>query len=200
MSDVFIEERLLDKIAYGSEFGREFNTRVVQLRSGRERRNADWSAPLGRYSLLYQVIEPADHALVVNAHAACFGSLVGFRFKDWSDYTAELEFIGVASAGEQTMQLKKSYTFGPLSYERIISKPVLGQVTIYADEVEIPATVNTVTGEVTFTASAGQVITWSGEFDVPVRFADDRLDIQPITRRQDGYLLSADVDLVEVRV
>ena len=50
---MFNETRLLDCVAYGSEFGQEFSTRITSLRSGVERRNANWSMPLGRYSVLY---------------------------------------------------------------------------------------------------------------------------------------------------
>ena len=57
------------------------------------------------------------------------------------------------------------------------------------------------TGEVEFTASAGDAITWSGEFDVPVRFESDRLDVQPIILRDGGYYaLTANVNLTEIRI
>lgn len=196
----FIEERLLDKVVYGSQFGKEFNTRIVSLRSGVDRRNADWAAPLGRYSVLYELLEPSDHQVVVNAHMACMGALVGFRFKDWSDYEAKNEFLVVADGTEQTVQLTKQYKFGPISYSRKIVKPVGNTVLLYADGVALPHDVDSTTGLVTFTATSGQAITWSGEFDVPVRFDNDRLDVEPIYHTEGGFLLSTDVDLTEVRV
>lgn len=198
--NTFIEARLLDQVSYGSEFGREFNTRIVQLRSGRERRNADWSAPLGRYSLAYDVIKPDDHHLVIGAHTACMGSLIGFRFKDWADYRAWDEPLTTGTGAQQSVQLKKAYTFGPLTYEREIFKPVDGAVTIYADGIEIASVVSDTTGIAVFTAPNGSAVTWTGEFDVPVRFASDRLDVQPITEQGRGFLLTADVDVVEVRL
>jgi uncharacterized protein (TIGR02217 family) len=196
----FIEERLLDKVVYGSQFGKEFNTRIVSLRSGVDRRNADWAAPLGRYSVLYELLEPEDHKVVVNAHMACMGALIGFRFKDWSDYEVLNELLVVSDGGEQTVQLTKEYKFGPITYTRKIVKPVSGTIKLYADDVEIPFTVDTTSGLVTFNATSGQAITWSGEFDVPVRFDNDRLDVEPVYHTDGGFLLSTDVDLTEVRL
>jgi len=197
---MFIEERILDKVSYGSQFGREFNTRIVTLKSGRERRNADWAAPLGQYSVLYELLEPEDHKVVIDAHMSCMGAAVGFRFKDWSDYEATDEFIGVGTGSEQELQLTKKYLFGPLEHIRTITKPVDGYITVYENGVSIPYILDPETGIVTFTATNGSSITWSGEFDVPVRFSSDRLDVEPIYSTSGGFLLSADVDLVEIRI
>ncbi len=197
---MFNETRLLDCVAYGSQFGQEFSTRIVQLRSGHERRNANWSMPLGRYSILYKSLRPQDHIKVRGAHMASLGSSIAFRFKDWTDYEADQEVIGTGTGAEQTLQLTKAYPFGPISLQRIIKKPVAGTVQIYANGSPVAATVDTTTGLVSVTTSAGAEITWSGEFDVPVRFESDRLDVDPIARVSGDFLLSADVGLVEVRL
>ena len=197
---IFNESRLLDCVAYGSQFGIEFSTRINPLRSGVERRNANWSAPLCHGSLLYQNLRPEDHALVRDAHMACMGSLVAFRFKDWTDYQAEAQVIGEGSGVEQVLQLIKVYSFGPLDMSRPIKKPVSGTVTIFEDGVASAAAIDYTTGFVTITAAPGSVITWSGEFDVPVRFVSDRLDSDPVAKRQNGFILSSNVDLIEVRL
>ena len=200
MTVLFNETRLLDKVAYGSQFGQEFNTRIVQLRSGREKRNANWSLPLGRYSVLFQAIRPEDHGLVRGAHMACMGSLIAFRFKDHSDYTAEDEALGTGTGASQDLQLIKAYDFGPVTLTRNIVKPVSGTVTIYVNGVPSAAVIDYTTGIVTITAASGAAITWTGEFDVPVRFEADRLDCDPVARQNNLFYLSANVDLTEVRL
>lgn len=195
---MFNETRLLDKVAYGSEFGQEFNTRQVTLRSGHERRNINWSAPLGRYSVSYVALLPADHLLVYHAHMSCFGSAIPFRFKDHLDFQATAEPIGSGTGAAQSLQLIKTYSFGPLDLTRVISKPVTA--TIYEDGVPISASVDMTTGIATFTATPASLITWSGEFDVPVKFDEDRLDCQPVSRSNGQFLLSANVTLSEVRL
>lgn len=197
---MFNESRLLDCVAYGSSFGMEFNTRITSLRSGQERRNINWSAPLCHGSLLYQNLKPDDHQLVRHAHMASFGAAIPFRFKDWTDYQADDEVIGTGTGSEQVLQLVKTYRFGPLEMQRIIKKPVLGTVTIYESGQPVAAVIDITTGLVTVTAPPGSLITWDGEFDVPVRFVSDRLDSDPIARRANGFILTSDVDLIEVRL
>lgn len=197
---MFNESRLLDKVSYGSEFGQEFNTRIVTLRNGVERRNIMWSMPLGRYSVNYQAILPEHHDLVRGAHMASIGSAIPFRLKDWTDFTADREVIGTADGGVQSLQLTKTYNFGSFSLARLIKKPVVGKVQIYANGVPITSTVNYTTGIATLSAVAGEEISWSGEFDVPVRFESDNLDVQPAAKVGAGFALVCNVDLVEVRL
>jgi len=197
---MFNETRLLDSVAYGSVFGQEFKTDIVQLRSGAERRNADWSMPLGRYSVIFDALEPKDHWKVRDAFMSSLGSAIGFRFKDWTDFIADGEVIGFGKGVEQNIQLTKAYKFGSTELKKIIQKPVVGTVNVYSNEVATPFTINYNTGVIVVTAPSGSVITWSGEFDIPVRFESDRLDLDPITTKGSEFYLTSDVDLVEIRV
>lgn len=195
---MFNETRLLDSVAYGSEFGNEFSTRNVTLRSGHERNNINWTVPLGRYSIIFTALLEEDHIQVRNAHMASYGSAIPFRFKDFTDFEAVDEVIGLGTGASQVLQLTKTYSFGTLDLVRIIAKPSL--VTVYEDGVLISPSVDLTTGLVTLTAIPASIITWSGEFDVPVKFDDDRLDCQPVTRSAGKFLLSSNVTLSEVRL
>jgi len=194
---MFIEQRLLDCVAYGSEFGHEFKTRIVSLESGHERRASVWSLPLGRYSVRYHLLKNEDHAKVRNAHLVCRGQALAFRFKDWLDYQAEHEALGIADGTPQTLPLIKNYQFGGKFLQKPIKKPV--SVQVFADGQPIAAQIDYSTGQVQVTAPAGSALTWSGEFDVAVRFASDRLDMEPLINHNGHLLLTADVELIEVR-
>lgn len=197
---MFNESRLLDCVAYGSEFGHRYNTRINELRSGVERRNAEWDLPLGRYSVRYQNVLQENHQEVIAAHHACKGRLIGFRFKDWSDYTAESEVIGFGTGASEQYQLTKTYIFGALSTSKNIYKPVSGTVTIYENGSPIAASVDFTTGIVTATVTNAAEVTWDGEFDVPVRFDDDDISFSFDNRAGSIPILNSDVDVVEIRL
>lgn len=199
----FIEERLLDKVAYGSKFGQEFNTSVIEKRNGSEQRNAEWDLPRGRYKVAYDLLQTEDdHHCVRQAFMACRGSLNGFRFKDFTDFKVKTpEKIGTGDGGSMTLQLVKRYKFGNEVLERIITKPVAGSVKVYENGVLIPHTLDTIRGLVSIIGTtAGSTITYTGEFDVPVRFNIDSLTVSPITKNgKGGFFISTDVDLIELK-
>ena len=176
---MFIEERLLDLVAYGFTGGPGFATTRYNLVSGRVARNAERKRPLNKYQASYEMIKPNDRGLVVDAFNACLGSVYGFRWKDWADYLLITEVQGTAVAGEQTIQLQKSYSFGPVGQEvvtiRPIRKPIDGMMTVFLDSIDSGAVIDSTTGEATFTAVGGEEITATGQFDVPVMFDDDQL-------------------------
>lgn len=197
---MFNDARLLDCVAYGSQFGHEFNTRIVALNNGSERRNADWELPRFRYSVLYQNLTEADHNKVYFAHMACKGALIPFRFKDWRDYQAVGQVLGVANGEPQILQLVKEYSFGQLTFTRTITKPVRGAVMVFAEGAQIVADVDYMTGQIAFVAVEGAEISAHFEFDVPVRFVSDRLTSDPVARNAaSGLRLTSDVDLIEVK-
>lgn len=193
-----IETRLLARVAYGTQGGPTWSTIRTGLRSGHTRRKARRSRPLYRFLVLYQNLSEEHHQDVLNAFNACRGGLHSFRLKDWSDYVATDELVAIAAGGEESVQLQKAYTFGTETAIREIRKPVAGTVLLTADEAPLAATVDTTTGIVTFTATEGQVIRWSGEFDVPVMFEQDELLFSADNRGADaGLFLTADVGLEE---
>lgn len=193
----FLEARLLDCVAYGTRGGPTFNTRRVPLNSGIVRRTPRRSRPLYRFNVIYQNLQPEHHMEVIHAFNACYGGAYGFRLKDWSDYQATTEALGVATGSSQQIQLKKTYTFGGQSVVRNIRKPVTGKVTVYANGVAQAPVIDYTTGIVTLTATNGHVLTWTGEFDVPVYFEDDELSFSNDNRGEDGLFLNADVGLLE---
>ena len=99
-----------------------------------------------------------------------------------------------------TFQLVKRYTSGAQSWTRTITKPVAGTVALALNGVaQITGwTVNISTGVVTFAAApaAGVAITVGFEFDVPVRFDADTLDVTLDFERL-GSITS--IPLIEVR-
>lgn len=194
----FIDQRLLDCVAYGTEGGPTWATRRIGLKSGIIRRNANRSRPLYRYAVLYQNLQPEHHAEVIAAFNACMGGLHSFRLKDWSDFEADdVELAEVGTGSAQQVQLAKPYTFGTETIWRPILKPVSGTVTMTADNSPLVATIDYETGIASFTASIGDVIRWSGEFDVPVMFEDDALPFSADNRGSRGLFLTADVSLIE---
>ena len=186
----FHEVRFPDAISRGARGGPERRTQVVELASGDEERNASWANSRRRYDVAYGIRRADDLAAVVAFFEARNGRLHGFRYKDWADYksclpsqaiTATDQQIGTGTGSTQAFQLTKRYTSGAQTWVRTITKPVAGTVRVALGMVEQMSgwTVDTTTGPITFTtAPAGGVIVRAGfEFDVPVRFDSDTLDV-----------------------
>ncbi len=186
----FHEVRFPDNISRGARGGPERRTQIVELASGDEERNASWADSRRRYDVAYGIRRADDLAAVVAFFEARNGRLHGFRYKDWADYksalplqaiTATDQQIGTGTGSLQTFQLAKRYTSGAQTWVRTIAKPVAGTVRVALGMVEQMSgwTVDTTTGVITFTtAPANGVIVRAGfEFDVPVRFDSDSLDV-----------------------
>ena len=186
----FHEVRFPDNISRGARGGPERRTQVVELASGDEERNASWANSRRRYDVAYGIRHADDLAAVVAFFEARNGRLHGFRYKDWADYksalpsqaiTATDQQIGTGTGSQQTFQLAKRYASGAQTWVRTITKPVAGTVRVALGMVEQLSgwTLDTTTGVINFTtAPAGGVIVRAGfEFDVPVRFDSDTLDV-----------------------
>ena len=111
--------------------------------------------------------------------------------------------LGVGDGLETQFQLTRPYTSGGETYLRPITKPVAGTVLIGLDgtvqQESVHFTTDIATGIVTFTAPppAGLAITAGFEFDVPVRFDTDRINIS-MANFQAGE--APDVPVIEVWV
>jgi uncharacterized protein (TIGR02217 family) len=205
----FHEVRFPDNISRGARGGPERRTQIVELASGAEERNASWANSRRRYDVAYGIRRADDLAAVVAFFEARNGRLHGFRFKDWVDFKSCLpsqspgptnQPIGTGNGAATLFQLLKRYTSGAQSWTRAITKPVAGTVTIALNGTPQPSgwSVSTATGLVTFTTApaAGAAITAGFEFDVPVRFDSDTLDVTLDLERL-GSITS--IPLLEIR-
>ena len=186
----FHEVRFPDNIGRGARGGPERRTQIVELASGDEERNASWANSRRRYDVSYGIRRADDLAAVVAFFEARNGRLHGFRFKDWSDYKSGLPSnvpspldhpLGTGDGTATSFQLVKRYTSGAQGWTRIITKPVAGSVRVALGGIEQASgwSVETSTGLVTFAVPPGAdvAVTAGFEFDVPVRFDSDTLDV-----------------------
>ena len=177
----FHEVQFPPDISYGASGGPGYSTTVVTTVSGHERRNANWAAARGKWNVAHGLKKREQVATLIAFFRARRGRAYGFRFKDWTDYQALAQLIGQGDGVTKTFQLVKSYASGGEVETRVITKPVPGTVKIYRDGVEAVSgwSVNTATGLVTFTVApvSGVQVTADFEFDVPVRFDTDVLDV-----------------------
>jgi uncharacterized protein (TIGR02217 family) len=205
----FHDVRLPDNISRGARGGPERRTQIVELASGAEERNASWANSRRRYDVAYGIRRADDLAAVVAFFEARNGRLHGFRFKDWADFKSCLpsqtpgptnQHIGTGNGAATLFQLTKRYTSGAQSWSRAITKPVAGTVTIALNGSPQASgwSVSTATGLITFTTApaVGIAITAGFEFDVPVRFDTDVLDVTLDLERL-GSITS--IPLVEIR-
>ena len=205
----FHEVRFPDNISRGARGGPERRTQIVELASGAEERNASWANSRRRYDVAYGIRRADDLAAVVAYFEARNGRLHGFRFKDWADFKSCLpsqtpgptnQPIGTGNGAATLFQLTKRYTSGAQSWTRAITKPVAGTVTVALNGTPQPSgwSVSTATGLITFTTAPalGVAITAGFEFDIPVRFDTDVLDVTLDLERL-GSITS--IPLVEIR-
>ena len=208
----FHEVRFPPNLSFGSVGGPERRTEVVTLANGFEERNTPWAHSRRRYDAGMGMRSLDDIEVLIAFFEARRGQLFGFRWKDWSDYKSSLpskdpehmdQRLGVGDGDTTVFQVIKTYESGASTYARPIRKPVAGSVKIgLAGDPKIETidySVNTATGEVTFTnpPPIGAEITAGFEFDVPVRFDTDRIQTS-IASFQAGDVPS--VPVVEVRV
>lgn len=182
---------------YGWQVQPEFSTLVKQLRSGRERRRSLWQYVKHRYALPFNNITDAAYlAHLKSVFLVCRGSAESFLVKDYSDYIADQAVFGAGDGAETAFDLYIVSTFGAASYARRIFYPV--DPVFYVDGTPASATVTD--GVVTFADAPadGAVLSWSGEFRVPVRFATDTFPMTIDSRSGDSYIMNGSVELVEV--
>ncbi len=195
----FTEIRFPENISYGSTGGPEFSTDIVTTHNGCEQRNVNWSRARARYNIAYGVRSNEQLTELITFFQARKGKAIGFRFKDWSDFTVTNQEIGIGDGKKMTFQLIKTYISGKDKHTRMIKKPVHGTIKIYLDNEETEKySVNYSTGEITFTKppAKGTIITASFEFDVPVRFDTDYLNASIDNYGSNSW---SNIPLVEVK-
>lgn len=190
----FHEVRFPVDVAFGSVGGPERATEIIRLGSGYEQRNSRWSQSRRRFNAGYGIKTLDALHEVIAFFEERRGQLFGFRFRDPLDWkscppgstpAANDCKIGTGNGALANFQLTKTYGSGSTAYERMINKPVIGTVLVQVDGLAqdegTDFTVDSATGKVSFLAGSipanGATVKAGFEFDVPVRFDSDRLDI-----------------------
>ena len=190
----FHDTRFPTAISRACHGGPERRTDVVVLGSGAEERNARWADSRRSYNAGYGVKSLDDLHAVIAFFEERRGRLHGFRWRDPADFkscppegtpTALDQAIGLGDGTTAAFQLVKTYGSAFNPWTRAITKPVAGTVLVAAAGIlQTPAIaygVDHATGLVTFAPghipAVAQPITAGFEFDVPVRFDTDRLEV-----------------------
>jgi len=210
----FHEIRFPTQISLGAQGGPERRTDIVVLGSGYEERNSRWASSRRRYNAGYGVKALDDLHAVIAFFEERRGRLYGFRWRDPMDFKSTMpgqsiapddQNIGTGDGVNVAFQLLKRYGNAHAPWDRVVSKPVSGNVRVAIDGVEqadgTDFTVDATSGVVTFQAGhvpgVGTAVTAGFEFDVPVRFDTDKLEIN-----LQGFAHGAipNIPIVEIRI
>ena len=184
----FHEVRLDEDIERGAQGGPRFNTTVLTLTSGFERRNINWVQTRGEWDIGYGLQKKTQFTVVLDFFYAREGRAHGFRFKDWTDFELARQVIGITDTVQASFQIFKRYESGGITFDRTLKKIVDGTVSVFVNNVLIVEgagadqyTLDDNTGLVvlgaTLVAQTATNVEVACEFDVPVRFANDALDL-----------------------
>ncbi len=182
----FHEVRFPTTIAVGASGGPQRGTDILTLASGAEERNARHANARRRFNAGVGLSSLTQIQTLVRFFEERRGQLYGFRFRDPLDCSATGQNIGTGTGVVASFALRKTYGVGTAAYVRMISKPVAGTVRVFVNSVEKTLgthwNVDVATGVVTFTSGnippSAAAITANFEFDVPVRFDVEALDIK----------------------
>ncbi|MCH9806770.1 MAG: DUF2460 domain-containing protein [Alphaproteobacteria bacterium] len=190
----FHDIRFPTEISMGAQGGPERRTEVVTLGSGYEERNSRWADSRRSFNAGYGVRSIDDLHAVINFFEERRGRLYGFRWRDHTDWKScapgEVvspldQVIGTGDGTKASFQLTKTYGAAFAPWTRQVTKPVAGSVMVAVDGVAQSEgddfLADPLNGSIFFQPSSvpgnGAQITAGFEFDVPVRFDADQLEI-----------------------
>lgn len=185
-----------------------WQTTVVMVAGGSEQRNAGWSDARRRFNATNPTLTLAQFRLIEKHFNGRRGRARSFPLRDRSSFQATTEAFGTGDGVTVAFQLTINQGDSGNAYNREIYLPENGTVLIY-DNASIKTetthyTINYNTGLVTFVVAptAAHVLTWSGNFYVPVRYdADELPDSKLFLWRTDGTGLmdGPSIELIETR-
>jgi uncharacterized protein (TIGR02217 family) len=202
--DAFDDVRFPIALGRAASVEPAFSTSVVTAAGGAEQRNSDWSDARLRFDAGPGVRGQAELETLIAFFRARRGAAVAFRFEDPFDHssngmTGEPEAgdqpLGVGDGTQTEFALVKTYG----AQVRRITRPVAGTVRVsVAGEERTSGWTLGPLGTLRFDAppAAGAEVRAGFRFDVPVRFADDRLSLSRTTFAAGE---APSVPLIEVR-
>ncbi|MBR3371996.1 MAG: DUF2460 domain-containing protein [Rhodobacteraceae bacterium] len=208
----FHDIRFPPALSFGALGGPERRTEIVRLANGFEERNTPWQASRRRYDAGTGLRALDDLETLIAFFEARQGMLHAFRWKDWGDFrsapastdmTPFDQLLGHGDGQTRDFALRKGYASGAQTYWRAVAKPVAGSVQAAVGQDALlqgnDFSVDTARGVITFQRPPenGAEIRAGFEFDVPVRFDTDMLQISVASFRAGEV---PKVPLIEVRL
>lgn len=184
-----------DDVLYPLALGRdatvmpEFSTSVTVTASGFERRNSLWSDARLRFDVGPGIRSEAELGTLIAFFRARRGPARGFRLRDPSDFssngmtgnpTATDQLLGTGDGVATRYALVKRYGGGPDAQVRRITRPQFDTLLVSVDGVLVVGGWTLEAGGTVVFADApspGGQVRAGFLFDVPARFAEDRLEI-----------------------
>jgi uncharacterized protein (TIGR02217 family) len=183
-----------EDIIFPLEIGRdasasaEFSTNIIKTLSGHERRNSAWADARSSYDVAPGIRSDSELGTLLAFFRARRGPATGFRFRDPFDNSSNGmtgtpqsadQMLGTGNGLKTAFALIKQYGVGASAQRRPISRPVAGSVIVAVGGTASTAWTLAEGGKVVFdTAPAtGTIVTAGFRFDVPVRFAEDRIEV-----------------------
>ena len=187
-----------DDVLYPLALGRnasvttEFSTTISITASGHERRNSLWSDARLRFDIGPGVRSEPELGVLLDFFRARRGPARGFRLRDPSDFssnamtgtpTAQDQLLGQGDGLRASFPLVKRYGSGEEAQLRRITRPRAGTVLVSINGMATTAFTLEPGGVIRLhtALAAGQSVRAGFLFDVPVRFAEDRLEISGAT-------------------
>jgi uncharacterized protein (TIGR02217 family) len=206
----FHDVRFPLELGFGATGGPGFSTQVVVTGSGAEQRNADWADARLEFDAGLGIRSEADLERLVRFFRARRGQAHGFRFLDPLDNSSAADggvpapgdqWLGQGSGSTTRFALIKTYADAGVDDAQVrrITRPWPDSVRVAVAGVEqLAGWTLAEGGHIDFAVppAAGAAVTAGYRFDVPVRFAADRIEVS-IAGWRAGELPS--VPLIEIR-
>lgn len=177
----FLEIRFPESIAFNSSSILEFNTTIIKAKNGYEQRNINWNSNKMKFNIINGIKTKTELDELITFFRNVKGAGYGFRFKDFTDYQTENQYIGVGNGETKEFQLIKAYRVSDnIVYYRKITKPVISTVRVFINDIESKDfNIDLTTGLITLNTvpEVNTSIKANFEFDVPVRFENDIMEI-----------------------
>jgi uncharacterized protein (TIGR02217 family) len=178
---MFYEIRFPEEISMRSKTSIEFSTDVIVYKNGREQRVSN-RQPKMVYDVTIDIRTKKEIDLLMDFFRLVKGRYIGFRYKDWLDFSVEKQVIFKSDGITKNFQLTKTYIslLDGKSRLREIIKPVEGTVKLFINDSELNSfEIDYSLGKITLPAAPAEnsLLKATFEFDVPARFDTDTLEI-----------------------
>ena len=185
--DAFYDERLPLALSENAIVSPEFSTHIVTSTSGHEFRNSNWADARMRYDVGPGIRSEDELGILIAFFRARHGPATAFRLRDPYDHSSNAmtgtpsssdQLIGVGDGQTSTFQLVKNYG----EQSRPITRPGAGSIQVNVGGADTTNWTLQDGGRIALTAAPadGAEVRAGFTFDVPVRFAEDRLDISGV--------------------